>query len=336
MGELKERKIVSYTSNYVTPSNFGDLFLNGDSELIYKQCVKDFQKLITVEEFKSLVTHFNEHVGAYSVKFTTQIGKETHYIWVDDAEQKMISVYFDKENQIQRLLIKPYVKYPETDQAYSKNAYTMPIKEDWTVFWGGTNEFLNYHYVYENQRYAYDLLIVHEGQTYRNTRLKNENFYAFSKEVCAPSNGVVMQVENNIFDNVPGEMNEEAFLGNYVIIKHGVKEYSLIAHLKKHSISVQVGDEVEVGDFIGLCGNSGNSSEPHIHFQLMNTDSITTARSIRMRFNNGKEPIQGDKVNFSVAEQKPKLDKIDQAEIAFSLSEVLLFIPRLIVSYFKS
>ncbi|MEK4024833.1 hypothetical protein [Sporosarcina sp. FSL W7-1283] len=95
----------------VTPTNFGLLFLNGDSELIYKQCIKDFQRLTTADQFEELITSFNENVTSYSVKFTAQFGPLTHYIWVDAAERKAISVYFDEENQIHRLLIKPYAKY---------------------------------------------------------------------------------------------------------------------------------------------------------------------------------------------------------------------------------
>lgn len=320
----------------VTPTNFGLLFLNGDSELIYKQCIKDFQRLITADQFEELITSFNENVTSYSVKFTSQFGPLTHYIWVDAAERKAISVYFDEENQIHRLLIKPYAKYPQTDAVYSKQTYTMPVKEDWTVFWGGVNEFLNYHYVYENQRYAYDLVITHNRETFSNNRLKNENFHAFSKNVYVPNDGKVIKIENTIRDNIPGEMNEEAFLGNYVIIKHDVNEYSLIAHLKRYSITVQEGANVKTGELIGLCGNSGNSSEPHIHFQVMDNASISTGQSIRMKFYNGKEPIQGDLVNFSAAIKEQKLDSLDKAEMAFSLSDILLFVPRLIVTYFKS
>ncbi|MEV9639573.1 M23 family metallopeptidase [Mammaliicoccus sciuri] len=320
----------------VTPTNFSFLFLNGDSDLIYKQCVKEFQRLITAEQLEELITSFNENVTSYSVKFTSQIGPHTHYIWVDVAERKAISVYFDEWNQIHRLLIKPYERYPQTDAIYSKQTYTMPVKEDWTVFWGGANEFLNYHYEYENQRYAYDLVITHNGETFSNNRLKNENFHAFSKKVYAPNDGKVIKTENTIRDNIPGEMNEEDFLGNYVIIKHEVNEYSLIAHLKRYSITVQEGANVKTGELIGLCGNSGNSSEPHIHFQVMDNASISKGQSIRMKFHNGKEPIQGDLVNFSAAIKEQKLDSLDKAEMAFTLSDILLFIPRLIVTYFKS
>lgn len=66
-------------------------------------------------------------------------------------------------------------------------------------------------------------------------------------------------------------MNESQPAGNYVILEHSNKEYSLLAHFKQHSIMVNEGDIVKQGQNIGLCGNSGNSSEPHIHFQVMDS-----------------------------------------------------------------
>jgi murein DD-endopeptidase MepM/ murein hydrolase activator NlpD len=65
-------------------------------------------------------------------------------------------------------------------------------------------------------------------------------------------------------------LNKKQPKGNYVIIDHGNGEYSFLAHLKKGSMVVAVGDSLKSGQFIGLCGNSGNSSEPHLHYHLQN------------------------------------------------------------------
>lgn len=88
------------------------------------------------------------------------------------------------------------------------------------------------------------------------------------------------------------------------------------------------------GDLIGTCGNSGNSSEPHIHFQVMDSPDYLNCKSIRIRFNNGTEPIQGDFVTQSI-EEKTKMDTFDKVEATFTLADFFLLIPRFIGSFFK-
>src|SRR5699024_9153078 len=137
------------------------------------------------------------------------------------------------------------------------------------VFWGGANSLMNYHYEYENQRYAYDFVMMDDNSTYEGDATLNESYHAFGQDYIAPADGIVVKVENGIKDNEPvGEMNEENPLGNYVILDHGNDEYSYLAHFKYESIEINEGDEVKQGDVLGQVGNSGNSSEPHIHFHV--------------------------------------------------------------------
>lgn len=282
---------------YILPDDLGNCFLNGCPELIYKQCITEFKNLLTIDEFKALVQSFNQDVESYQLIETTVTGPFFQYLWLDNQSEKIICVVFDSMNAIHRLLLKPYINFPESNKRYSKNTYTMPIKDEWLVFWGGTNEFVNYHYVFESQRYAYDLVVMKDDQTYKDNGMRNENYYAFNKEVVAPADGKVVKVVRNIIDSIPGEMNESQPAGNYMILEHSNKEYSLLAHFKQNSIVVNVGDFVIQGQLIGLYGSSGNSSEPHIHFQVMDT-----------------------------------FDKIDNA---FTFADLLLFIPRAIISFFK-
>src|SRR5699024_7930062 len=156
-----------------------------------------------------------------------------------------------------------------SDKTYSKNKYQWPVKEKWFVFWGGTNEFINYHYPHENQRYAYDLLITKDGKSHRGAGRRNEDYYAYGKEIHAPTTSKVVQVMDQLTDQFPGEMNENNPEGNFIIIQHAMNEYSMLAHLKERSIVVSEGESVKAGQLIGACGNSGNSSEPHLHFQIM-------------------------------------------------------------------
>lgn len=214
----------------------------------------------------------------------------------------------------------------------------MPIKDKWYVFWGGTNEFLNYHYPFENQRYAYDLVVIENGLTFTKEANKNENFFAFNKEILAPLDGRVIKVINDVLDNAPGVVKENEPLGNYIVIEHKNNEYSLIAHFKQFSIDVKKGDMVITGQKLGLCGNSGNSTEPHIHFQVMDAKNVMYAISLNIQFGEDS-PVQGDYVyskDYFVEQRSKKLDVIiDKGENASSLPAIFSSIYRRIGAFFK-
>lgn len=284
------------SSNEVKPQNFGMFFLQERFDEIYNQCHATFQEMVSNEQFNELAKSFNANVQNYELFNESTIAHYHQYVWLDDRQEKAIQVTMDSSNIIHSLLIKPYVVFPESDKKYSQNTYIMPIKEEWFVFWGGVNEFVNYHYAYEGQRYAYDLVIMKNDATFKDSPSVNENYYAFNKEVTAPADGKVIKVVNHLEDNVPGEMYEMEPAGNVIIIEHNNHEYSMVAHLKKNSCLVQQGDTVKQGDVIALCGNSGNSSEAHIHFQVMNAPDFLNCQSLRIRFADGLEPIQGDVV----------------------------------------
>ena len=330
--------MISSSNDFVTPENFGHAFLHGKPEAIYKQCSSDFKKLITLPQFEELIVTFNKKVKSYQFQQSTSIGSIKQYLWIDTRRKKAISVAFDSTNTIHRLLVKPYITYPKSDNRYTKNFYNMPINREWFVFWGGNNEFLNYHYAYVSQRYAYDLVIMKDSQTYKENKLKNENFFAFNQEVIAPDAGKVVKVVNHIADNIPGEMNVSQPAGNYVILKHLNNEYSLIAHFKQDSIVVKKGDIVKQGQMIGLCGNSGNSSEPHIHFQVMNSPNLKKCKSINIRFSNSVQPIQGDFVREGALFHNTiskKTDTFEKGELIVLIGEALVTIPRFFLSFFK-
>ncbi|MFJ7953862.1 M23 family metallopeptidase [Lysinibacillus sp. NPDC096418] len=283
---------------YIKPDNFGSEFKNREFSAIYKQTAKEFQELVTIEQFTEMSASFNSGVEYYQLESRTSLNNYiTQYLWLDDSREKEIRVSFDTNDAILSLYLGLFVSYPESDQNYTKNTYIMPIKDEWFVVWGGTNEFLNYHYVHESQRYAYDLIIMQDGKSYKDSINKNGNYYAFSQEILAPADGKVVKVLEGIEDNIPGEMNSSQPEGNCVIIEHENNEYSMLAHLKQNSIVVKEGEVVKQGQLIGLCGNSGNSTEAHLHFQVMNSSDYSSGQSIRIRFLNDLEPIQGDFVS---------------------------------------
>jgi murein DD-endopeptidase MepM/ murein hydrolase activator NlpD len=72
--------------------------------------------------------------------------------------------------------------------------------------------------------------------------------------------------------------------GNFITIRHNGDEYSTIAHIMPGSITVEEGQRVTKGQVIAKCGNSGNTSEPHIHFQLNQGVSFFTSAGLPIRF----------------------------------------------------
>jgi hypothetical protein len=106
------------------------------------------------------------------------------------------------------------------------------------------------------------------GRTFATPGYRLQDYHAFGLQVVAPAEGRVVAVENGVIDNVPGKPSKENNWGNHVIIQHTFVEFSIIAHLRQGSVRVNHGDTVTAGTVLGVCGNSGYSGQPHIHYQL--------------------------------------------------------------------
>lgn len=93
--------------------------------------------------------------------------------------------------------------------------------------------------------------------------------------MLAPSDGTVVEAADGVRDNLTRDTNPYSLTGNHIIIRHTDNEFSLLAHLRDGSIRVQEGDTVQSGQKIGECGNSGNSSSAHLHYQLQTSDVLS-------------------------------------------------------------
>ena len=104
---------------------------------------------------------------------------------------------------------------------------------------------------------------------------KLENYYIYGVDVVACADGQVVDINNDADDLAHGMIDTlkmytglSNIAGNYVILKHTDDTFSIYGHLKKDSIRVNPGQYVKAGEALGKVGNTGNSSEPHLHFQL--------------------------------------------------------------------
>ena len=131
-----------------------------------------------------------------------------------------------------------------------------------------------------SQRFAIDWVKVgDDGTTFHGDKLDNKTYYAFGVEAYAVADGVVVATKDGIPLNIPGENSRavpitlETVGGNHVILDIGGGNFAFYAHLQPGSLRVKLGDKVRAGQVVGLVGNTGNSTEPHLHFHISNGNS---------------------------------------------------------------
>lgn len=164
---------------------------------------------------------------------------------------------------------------------------------------------------------ALDFMIFDdEGKSYDNSGLQCENYYCFGKPVTAPADGFVTDVADFIEDNPIGEINTTNNWGNSVVIQHIPGVYTQLSHLKKHSVKFKKGDFVKMGDIVALCGNSGRSPYPHLHFQVQNSPFIG-ARSIEYPFSYYLSEKYGALQQFRTAEENDTVGNLYQNTTLF-------------------
>jgi murein DD-endopeptidase MepM/ murein hydrolase activator NlpD len=130
------------------------------------------------------------------------------------------------------------------------------------------------------QRFAIDWVRLRsDGKTFAGDRGANRSYRAYGAEVLAVSDGIVVAVVDGIPENVPGPtsravpMTLETLGGNHVVLEIGGGRTGFYAHLQPGSLRVKRGDRVRRGQVLGLVGNSGNSTEPHLHFHVSDSPS---------------------------------------------------------------
>ncbi|KAB7744811.1 peptidoglycan DD-metalloendopeptidase family protein [Nostocoides sp. F2B08] len=157
------------------------------------------------------------------------------------------------------------------------------------------------------QEYAIDIL--HPADDGAPTTLgwglglrEPETFSCFGEPVHAVADGVVVAADDRLDDQrsrsswptVIWMMTVGAFvrelagprfiLGNHVVLDHGEGVYSAYAHLRHGSLRVAVGGRVTAGQQLAEVGNTGNSSEPHLHLQLMDRAEVNAAAGLPFRW----------------------------------------------------
>ncbi|GGV48926.1 peptidase [Streptomyces longisporoflavus] len=147
----------------------------------------------------------------------------------------------------------------------------------------------------------------------------NRDFPAFGAPLLAVADATVVHAEDSQRDHLSRNSllayvylfvveglgrtmgGARRIVGNHIVLDLGEGTYAMYAHVQRGSLGVRAGDKVRTGQVMARCGNSGNSTEPHVHFQLMDGPDLDTARGVPFRWRGVGVPA-GGKV-FTVREQ---------------------------------
>lgn len=168
-------------------------------------------------------------------------------------------------------------------------------------------------------RYAIDLIAVddhrrtadrRDWRTFFGTE-PPQRFFAFGQPILAPADGTVVDTHDREIDHVarrsqlalvpyalgqPARLRRglRAIAGNYLIIAlRDSDAFVALAHLRAGSVRVSTGDEVRTGQPVAECGNSGNSTQPHLHLQVMDSEDPSAAQGIPLAFRHFREWSRG-------------------------------------------
>ena len=135
------------------------------------------------------------------------------------------------------------------------------------------------------ETFAIDWIRLEGPRFYAGDGTRNEDYFGFGTEVLAVGDGTVAFVRDGMPEETPFEPSKSLrqpldYGGNEVVLELAPGVYAFYAHLQPGSVRVQVGETVTTGQILGLLGNTGNSTAPHLHFQLADGPDVLTATSL--------------------------------------------------------
>jgi murein DD-endopeptidase MepM/ murein hydrolase activator NlpD len=139
------------------------------------------------------------------------------------------------------------------------------------------------------ETFAIDWVQVRDNRLLEGDESENESYFAYGAKVRSATGGKVVSVRDDMPDETPGLSDVPPpqyvkrpadFAGNHVVVRVHPGVYATYAHLRPGSVAVRVGEEVETGQTLARLGNSGNSTLPHLHFELSSGPDVLTSDSL--------------------------------------------------------
>jgi hypothetical protein len=272
-----EQVQAEYEAAEATAFALGDqvmaLFHAGDTQSIWDMSSPEVQALVSAEDLASI----HDQVFALSPvdqlidRRSMGVGRGMYDASTWDWRGIVLAITwgFDQQGRLSALSISQASELPEPYPEYdSAVEFAFPLDCLAYTAWGGRDELHNYHTYYAPNAYAYDFIMWLEGGTCVEPCESNEDYHIFGQPLHAPAAGTVVEADDAHEDMPPGEMDPQGLEGNHVTLEVAEGEYLLLAHMQSGSVQVAVGDVVEQGQYLGNVGNSGNTTEAHLHIHL--------------------------------------------------------------------
>ena len=178
-----------------------------------------------------------------------------------------------------------------------------PVTGTWQLSNGPGRKDISPQAALPQYRYAYDMVVLKRGRTHEGDPHLNKSYYAWGRTIRAVADGVVVDICDHERDNPGYRGSFTQCYNNRVVIKHPGGYYSAYLHIMKGSRVGRLieGSRVRAGQPIAQVGNSGNSSEPHLHFQVFRIDDTGRIQGIPVTFTNASHDTQGRKPVRGVA-----------------------------------
>lgn len=197
--------------------------------------------------------------------------------------------------------------------AFAKAHMRFPLQGAWFVAVGPSLH--TAHRWALPEEFGFDVVRIREdGRSHQGDGSAFTDYPAYGQPVLAAADGTVVAAAADLAEDSstlrkPGETDDayglrvathqmqvlqagtRAVTGNFVVIDHGGSEYSVYAHLRPGTVHVAVGQRVHAGERLGELGSSGNSTEPHLHFQVCDSPDPLGCAAIPVLFDGIELPL---------------------------------------------
>jgi Peptidase family M23 len=197
---------------------------------------------------------------------------------------------------------------------------TTPVRGPWEAVYSPTTRVPSHGVHAWGQTFAVDLVFdpgdgSRPGFRWRPVTRPPQDFPGFGQPVRSPLAGEVVRSRDVwrdhrsrtsplgllwlVVESARELLGPGGVFGNHVVVRGGDGTCVVLAHLRRGSVRVGRGDRVEPGQVVAECGNSGNSSEPHLHIQAMDRPSAWVGASLRFTFDGRPVPPTGGPLDSS-------------------------------------